>query len=156
MPNWNDAPDVVAPSTANRGVPTRVVWSTSVPGAIAPYIYIALTEAEKFVGGVRNNALTVYAAGGNTAPGIGYRTVAVTWDMTTLKVYVDGAVEATTATPTGVTTLTEQTLGAIRLAITGHGYDDDIGDVIEWSRALSAANVVSAHAQLKRVYPSLV
>ncbi|HUT57824.1 MAG TPA: hypothetical protein VNA25_08215 [Phycisphaerae bacterium] len=152
---WYQIP-LAAPSVANRGVPTRVIWSASVPGAIEPYIYLALTTDEKFKAGVRNDAGTVYSSGNNTAPGIGYRSVAITWDMTTLTVYVDGAAEGTTGAPAGTTTLTEQTLGAIRLAITGHGHDDDIGDVIEWARALDPADVVLAHAQLKRLYPLLV
>ena len=153
---WYQAP-LVTPFTATKGMPTRVIWSTSLPGVVTPYIYIALTEAEKFKGGVRNTIDQTFAAGENTAPGVGYRTVAMTWDLTTLKVYVDGAVEATTGAVVGtVAGVTEQTIGAIRPGITGHGFDDDIGDVIEWSRALSAANVVAAHAQLKRLYPSLV
>jgi len=147
---------VLTPTVANRGVPTRVIWSTSIPGETKPYIYVALTADEEFLGGVRNDAGTVYEAGEDTAPGIGYRTVALTWDLTTLTAYVDGVVETSTSNPVGTTTgLTEQTLGAVRLAITGHGFDDDIGDVIEWSRALDAADVLAAHNQLKRLFKDL-
>ncbi len=118
---------VLSPSTAAKGLSTRVIASASKAAASGPYLFVAITGAEKIRIGYRNDAGVSANAESSGAITIAPHSLSLEFDGTTLRAYIDAVLVVSLVVSGTFTGLDTLTLGGLKTLTEGHGFDERIG-----------------------------
>ena len=116
-------------TVATKATPSRVLWSASKTGSGLPYVYAAISEAEKLEIGYRNDAGTRDEDTSAGAVAIGVHSILIEMEAADLVGYVDG-VEVCRLTIAGTFTgMDTITIGGMSTTYDGHEFDEKMGEV---------------------------